>query len=327
MNDEKLVDDKLFCHILMLVSKWEKLFCKGIMLLVLGRKCLILQGMKCSIKIFFCVIVALMAASCDRFEYHPYSVGISGDRDLNTATVARLEAAGLKPPFKFAFISDTQGSYDETSEALDIMAARGDIDFIIHGGDQSDFGLPMEFVWCRDMFLSYEIPFLTVIGNHDCVGNGEDTFSYIYGPDNFSLNVGPLHLVVLNTVALEYDYSHPVPDFDFIERDRMLVDSINTVHPDSLTHTVIAMHSRPYDEQFNNNVARPFNHYIEQYPGMGVTGDGRRSFCVNGHNHFFDIVDIFDNGIPYYQSANAAKRMFFVFTITDESYEYEVVEY
>lgn len=269
----------------------------------------------------------IMAVSCDLFEYHPYSVGIDGERDINTTTAAHLESAGFKVPFRFAFISDTQGSYDETSDALDIMAARGDIDFIIHGGDQTDFGLPKEFVWCRDMFISHGIPFLTVIGNHDCVGNGEDTFRYIYGPDNFSLNIGPLHLVILNTVALEYDYSHPVPDFDFIERDRIAVDSINAVRPDSITHTVVAMHSRPYDEQFNNNVAGPFNYYISRYPGMGVTDDERRSFCVNGHNHFLDISDIFDNGIPYYQCANAGKRMFFVFTITEKSYEYEVVEF
>lgn len=272
-------------------------------------------------------VLAVMAASCDCFEYHPYSVSIDGERDINATMASYLESAGLQVPFKFAFISDTQGSYDETAEALDIMVARGDIDFIVHGGDQTDFGLPKEFVWCRDQFISSGIPFLTVIGNHDCVGNGEDTFGYIYGPDNMSVNIGPLHLVLLNTVALEYDYSHPVPDFDFIERDRISVDSINALHPDSITHTVVAMHSRPYDEQFNNNVAGPFNYYISQYPGMGITGDERRSFCINGHNHFFDVSDIFDNGIPYFQCANAAKRMFFVFTITENSYEYEVVEF
>lgn len=271
--------------------------------------------------------MAMMTASCDRFEYHPYSVAVGGQRDLNTVTSAQLEAAGLTTPFKFAFISDTQGSYDETAEALDIIRERGDIDFIVHGGDQTDFGLPKEFEWCRNLFAGCGIPFLTVIGNHDCVGNGEDSFHDIYGPDNFSLNIGPLHLVILNTVALEYDYSHPVPDFTFIEHDCLSVDSINAVRPDSITHTVVAMHSRPYDEQFNNNVAGPFNYYISRYPGMGMTGDDRRSFCINGHNHFFEISDIFDNGIPYYQCANAAKRMFFVFTITENSYDYEVVEF
>lgn len=284
--------------------------------------------MKQSLKILLLSILpAIITSSCDRFESHPYSVHIHGEHDINTRTAKILEAANLTPPFKFAFISDTQGSYDETAEALYIIVKRNDIDFIIHGGDQSDFGLPKEFIWCRDMFLSTGLPFLTAIGNHDCLGNGEDTFRYLYGPDNFSVNIGPLHLVVLNTVALEYDYSHPVPDLDFIERDRIAVDSINSIHPDSLTHTVIAMHSRPYDEQFNNNVARPFNYYIEHYPGMGVTGENRKSFCVNGHNHYYDINDIFDNGIPYYQSANAGKRMFFVFTITENSYEYEAIEF
>ncbi len=270
---------------------------------------------------------ALAFQSCDVFEYHPYSVKLDGNHNINIVNAARIEAAGLSTPFKFAFISDTQGSYDETSAAIESMVSRGDIDFIVHGGDMADFGLPKEFLWCRDILDSCGIPYVVALGNHDCLDNGENTFSYIFGPDNFSFNIGPLHLVVVNTVALEYDYSRPVPDFDFIERDIAEVDSLNASGA-GITHTVIAMHSRPYDEQFNNNVAKPFNYYISSYPGMQPEGNERPcGFCINGHNHSLDMMDIFNNGILYYQVPNVAKRMYFVFTITDGGYEYEAVDF
>lgn len=284
--------------------------------------------------------LCMLSVACDNFENHPYSMTIKGKRDINGQNIKRLERSELKVPYKFAFITDTQGSLDETKDALQDIKSRGDISFIIHGGDQADFGLPKEFVWTRDMMESCELPYLTIIGNHDCLGNGNDTFDYIYGAENFSLNIGHTHFVGLNTVALEYDYSHPVPDLDFIENDIIGVDMLNAEHQDSITHTVITMHSRPYDEQFNNNIAKAFNLYISHYPGLKKTDeqtvivtDGitqttqTRGFCINGHNHNTDVTDIFGNGILYFQCANIAKRQYFVFTITDEGYEYETVDF
>ena len=274
------------------------------------------------------LITLCILTSCDRFEYHPYSVNLDGPHDINTANLEILEQSRLTLPYKFAFITDTQGSLDETREALDIIASRNDVDFIIHGGDITDFGLPKEYLWTRDLMEKCRKPYLTVIGNHDCLGNGEDTFNYLFGPQNFSLNVAHTHIVCLNTVALEYDYSHPVPDLLFIEDDINRVNEINREHPDSITRTIVAMHSRPYDEQFNNNVAKAFNLYISNYPGMKESPDAKPTgFCVNGHNHSHEVTDIFGNGILYYQCPDMGKRQFFIFTVTKEGHDYEVVEF
>lgn len=286
------------------------------------------------------MLAGCLLTGCDNFEYHPYDVKMNGPVDINMTNIRRIEDKRLSPPFKFAFITDTQGAINDMADALDIICQRGDIDFIIHGGDQTDFGLPKEFMWCRDMLEKSGIPYVAVIGNHDCLGNGADTFNYIYGAENYSFNVGQVHFVCLNTVALEYDYSHPVPDFGFIKSDSELVKSQNYTSPGSITHTVVVMHSQPYDVQFNNNVADPFNHYISQYPGMDadsdiVTGgaydfmEGKRAkgFCLNGHNHANDVSDLFGNGILYYQCANIAKRTFFVFTMITDGYDFEQVDF
>ena len=113
---------------------------------------------------------------------------------------------------------------------------------------------------------------------------------------------------------------------DFTEREGKDTNELIRKQAGIITHTVVIMHSRPYYEQFNNTVAKPFNEYISHFPGM--KGDGKiPSFCINGHNHSMAVEDIFQNGILYYQAPNIAKRAYFIFTITEESYEYEVVSF
>ena len=46
-------------------------------------------------------------------ENQPYAARITGKTDLNTIYARELSAAGLRLPFSFAFITDTQGSLDE----------------------------------------------------------------------------------------------------------------------------------------------------------------------------------------------------------------------
>ena len=61
-----------------------------------------------------------------------------------------------------------------------------------------------------------KVPYVGLIGNHDCLGTGEETYRAIFGDPNFSFIAGRIKFVCLNTNALEFDYSRPIPDFDFI---------------------------------------------------------------------------------------------------------------
>lgn len=254
---------------------------------------------------------AIAAVGCDVIDYHPYDSKIEGDTDINSKAIRHIErACAGKKVVRFAVLSDTQRWYDETYDAVRSINKQRDIDFVIHCGDLTDFGATKEFEWMHRELKKLQPPYVALIGNHDCLGTGEDVFKKMYGPPNFSFNVGSYHVVCLNTNAFEYDYSVAIPDFSYIERDRENI-------PDTIRHTIVTMHAPPFSEQFNNNVAEVFHKNILLYPGL--------SFCIHGHTHHMNESQLFGDDIVYYECASAKKRTYRVFTLTEDSHSYEVI--
>lgn len=261
-----------------------------------------------------CAVGALcLLMGCDMVEYHPYDVDIDGPVHLTQKNVSLIEeqCSGLDT-IRFAQISDTQRFYDDTEDLVDDINSRPDINFVIHTGDQTDFGMAKEYKWMRRVLSKLRVPYVCVIGNHDCLGSGEASYHYMYGEDNFSFNASFLHIVSLNTNAYEYDYSTDIPDFSFLKAD---IDSV----PDSIACTVVAMHVAPGMTLFNDNIADYFNEVTLRYPDL--------KFCLCGHDHKFRTFSPFgEQGPLYFECASAKRRSYIIFTVTRDSYSYEVVE-
>ena len=154
--------------------------------------------------------------------------------------------------------------------------------------------------------------FVVLLGNHDCLGTGEETYRAIFGDPNFSFIAGRVKFVCLNTNAIEFDYSRPIPDFEFLAaqiRD----------HEEEFDKTVVSMHIRPFCNEFNNNVAHVFQRYIKEFPGL--------QFCTSAHEHHRFEKDLFEDGIMYYMSDCMKNRNYYIFTITPDGYEREVAYY
>lgn len=265
------------------------------------------------LKTMLLALPLLGLAGCDLIEYHPYDTRVEGMTNVNARNIVRIEETcrGRKS-LRFAFLSDTQRWYDETEDAVADINRRKDVDFVIHGGDQSDFGATKEFLWMRDILNGLKVPYVCLIGNHDCLGTGEDTFRKVYGDPNFAFTAGNVRFVCLNTNALEYDYSEPVPDFGFLEQER---DSF----PTEATRTLFAMHTKPYDEQFNNNVAKVFEYYLHTFPNPLC--------CIYGHGHNMHTEDIFGDGLMYHEVTCMKDRQYLLFTINEEGYTYEEISF
>lgn len=260
------------------------------------------------------ILTAITLCGCDMIDYHPYDVRISGEHNLTEKNIRLIEEnTSGRDSVRFALISDTQRWYDETSDAVRSINARGDIDFVVHCGDISDFGVTKEFELQRDILQKLNMPYVVLLGNHDCLGTGEDAYCYIFGDPDFSFDAGDTHFLCLNTNAFEYDYSTAIPDFSFIRSDRESLTEVTR-------RTVVAMHSQPTSEQFNNNISDIFEEEIRKFPGL--------SFCMCGHGHSTTVNDWFGDGVPYYEVGAAKKREYIVFTLKkDGGYSHEVVTY
>lgn len=264
-------------------------------------------------KNLYVLLSCLFLSGCGMIDYHPYDVRISGETNVNAHNIEKIEAnCKGKTKLCFATMGDSQRWYDETEDFVKAINKRDDIDFVIHGGDMSDFGVTKEFLWQRDIMNGLKVPYVVLIGNHDCLGTGEETYKAVFGPTNFSFIAGNVKFVCLNTNALEYDYSEPVPNFTFMEQE--IKD-----RRDEFEKTVISMHARPYTDVFNDNVAKVFHRYVTEYPGI--------QFCTAAHTHHHRDDVIFDDGIHYITSDCMDYRSYLVFTITPEKYEYELVKY
>lgn len=249
--------------------------------------------------LFFLLLVPFILCGCDLIDYHPYDVHTTMKGNINNKNIERIEAATAgRKTIRFAMISDTQRWYDEVSDAVKSINARGDIDFVIHGGDISDFGLTKEFERQLKILNRLTMPYVVLLGNHDCLGTGADVYHHLIGNPNFGFTAGDTYFLCLNTNAFEYDYSMAIPDFSFIRSAREGLG-------ENIKHTVFAMHAYPFCDQFNNNVAELFEYELQRFPGP--------SFALCGHGHRTQIFDPFENGFLYYECGAGESREYLVF--------------
>lgn len=263
--------------------------------------------------VIFVLVCGIFWAGCSPFEYHPYDVRLEKKyKNINQKNIARIvQKDRHADTVRFIFMGDTQRWYDETEDFVKAVNRRNDIDFVVHGGDISDFGMKKEFCWIHDIMNQLEVPYVAIIGNHDHLGTGGEIYQAMYGDFNFSFVYSGIKFLALNTNALDFDYGTPVPDFEFIQRE--IADTINIDYD----CTIAMMHTEPGNIVFNNNVKQVFHEYMKHFRYL--------LFCVHAHEHHLMENEFFNDGIWYYGSDAIKNRNYLLFTVTKQDYKHEVV--
>ncbi len=253
----------------------------------------------------------LLLGGC--FEYHPYDVRLQEKyKQINQKNLDRLLATvPHSDTVCFAFVGDTQRWYDETEACVEHINRRNDIDFVVHGGDISDFGMKKEFCWVHDIMSGLHVPYVAIIGNHDHLGSGGEIYEAMYGDLNFSFVYGGIKFLCLNTNALDFDYATPVPDFQFLSQE--MKDTVEQTYD----QTIAMMHVEPGDLVFNNNVKDIFHEYLKHFKNL--------RFCIHAHAHCLKKSDMFGDGIMYYGADCMKHRNYLLFKVTQDDYSCEVV--
>ncbi|MBQ0056308.1 MAG: metallophosphoesterase [Bacteroidales bacterium] len=264
--------------------------------------------------------VLLTFCGCDMLRFHPNEARFDGETGLTARHIETVEQWGQgRTSFCFALISDTQRSYDDTADAVSWINRHPEIGFVMHAGDLTDFGLADEYEWMRRELQRLNCPWITAIGNHDMKSNGKEIYRAIFGPLNSSFTVGNTRFVVLNTVGSDNDGEDAAPDFSYISAELAEISRINRLNPDSISQSVVMMHVRPFDGLFNNSKTNDFHAFLTSLPNL--------LFCMNGHDHHLQSLDIYDDGTLFHEVPNIHKRQLMVFTISPGSYAYECIDF
>lgn len=263
------------------------------------------------------LLLVLGLESCEKFEFSPHEVLLrEGEKNLNQHYANQIQSQNLQPgdTIRVALISDTQRFYDETEEVVSHINARSQqkgqrINFVIHGGDITDFGMMDEYRWIHERLEKLHMPYLTVIGNHDCLGNGKVIYEKMYGPNNYSLTVARNRFVFLNTNYLEYKENRP-PNLDYLQQalqDRASYDN-----------AFVVSHVPPFHVDFDPNKEAAYADLIRQY---------QVDYSLHGHQHTHRYYgQHYNDGSKYLIIGGVEHHAYVVLTIVGQQVSYEQVK-
>ncbi|WP_066623344.1 metallophosphoesterase family protein [Rufibacter roseus] len=254
-------------------------------------------------------IIAL--PSCDLFEYHPYSGNLKF-KNLTAENVAKIKALESyyadKPSFQFAFISDTQGFFAETEDLVQDINRRN-VAFVLHGGDLTNYAFTDEFERMHRALAKLQAPYVTVIGNHDCLGDGAKIYRNMYGPLNHTFTFNQNKFIFLNTNFLELN-SDAVPDTNWLEEE---LESA----PENINKIVVS-HVPPNDAVANKEKEQAIAELLRQHKVL---------LALNGHIHRYRAEQTYDDGVWYVSSASADKRGYVMVTVTGDKASFENIDF
>lgn len=87
--------------------------------------------------------------ACDLIDYHPYDGRVDSDipQQINEQQIQHIERlCRSKDTIRFAWVGDTQRAYDELQGFVEDINHRGNVDFVIHGGDYTEFGTKLYLI-------------------------------------------------------------------------------------------------------------------------------------------------------------------------------------
>lgn len=246
----------------------------------------------------------LLLASCDRLvDYSPFDAN-TPYREVNAHNMKRIMEMQLPDDsITFIAISDTHTKYADLRAAVTTINQMQGISFVMVCGDITDWGLNNEFDDYYHLVSRLNIPFLTLIGNHDYLANGKTIFRKMFGPTNFYFDAGNYRIVAFDNIV--WENMNRAPDFDWFEKALAGSDE----------KTIIACyHISPWDSQMENG----YGHRMKQ-----IIGENQVAVSLFGHGHKYRVEEI--NNRRYVMLPDITKRKLAKITLADQTAAIEMI--
>lgn len=218
---------------------------------------------------YIIIALSILLLSCDDwFEFSPYDSDIN-KQHLNINEASLLEESQFNSDtLKFAVISDVHDNYDDLSAAISRINLHNGLKFVVCCGDITNSGLLQQFEWFIDIIRKSDIPFFTLIGNHDHRSNGKDIYKEAFGDVNFSFQTAGYEFICFNNTV--WENKNKAPEHNWLAEELR--------NDNNLEHIVIC-HIPPWHDQMSGNNELQFNATVTPENTM---------LCIHGHTHNYE---------------------------------------
>lgn len=232
------------------------------------------------------LFLSLIQACDDPFSYSPFEADVRPSfRDLNASNLEKISRMDTTAdsPFKVALISDTHFHFNKLADAIDDINSKGDYSFIIVTGDITENGLLKEYEIFHQIMSDADIPYITVIGNHDHLSNGALIYQKMYGPLNFTFAFKHVKFVAWNNTVWESDRE---PDMSWLD------EALGSSAAEDTTYQAQSMIIVSHIELHNDQLHEQHDELVNILAKHSV------SLALNGHGHTY-YTGVSLNNLPH----------------------------
>jgi len=262
-------------------------------------------------KILMITLLILLMGGCEEyFEYSPYAANVKDSyknldqKNMNTLMSINNENSA---EVKFAVLADSHYNYHELDEALVNINKIDNIDFVIVNGDIADHGYLKEYELFHEKMKRLNIPYLTVIGNHDYRSNGIDIYKEMYGEPNKSFVFNNKLFILFDDIFWE---SNKNPDMDWLEKELQKSDQYE--------NCFVFAHIPPYSDQFTEQKENDYEQFMDKY---------NVDLSIHGHIHEYCYDENGDDETNYLTVEDIKDKEFVVITVSGNTYTLKQVKY
>lgn len=256
----------------------------------------------------------LLFAGCEKFEFDPnQSVDATSEEQLNYCSINRLRENATDSSVDFVLMGDTHIDYENMERLVKHLNQRADIDFVVHAGDLTEHGILQQYKQTAGYMQQLRHPFVTVIGNHDIVGNGQAMYTHMFGRPNYSFTYAGIKFIVFNNNSREYGFNGKVPDLGWLHQE--------ISGPGDFSRIVLVSHVPYFDKDFDQAMRNDYVSLVSGYQQKPIL------LSLNGHLHDGFTGTPRETGFLHLAAGSVNRRGYIVVHIKGNDVSYEKVHF